>query len=68
MIEIMEKGAVIRHDIKKAADTGTWRYTKPNVSRKKCTGCGTCVKYCPEAVIDLKDQDNKKSKFKICRD
>ncbi|GBE17178.1 pyruvate synthase subunit PorD [bacterium BMS3Abin15] len=49
----MEKGAVIKHDIKKAPKTGDWRYMKPEINKEKCTGCGTCVKYCPEAVIEL---------------
>ncbi len=49
----MEKGAVIKHDIKKAPKTGDWRYMKPEINKEKCTSCGTCVKYCPEAVISL---------------
>ena len=60
----MEKGATIKHDIKNAADTGSWRTERPEVINKKCTGCGTCVKHCPEAVIDLVDRDPKEeSKF-----
>ena|SRR3989338_1527643 len=49
----MEVGAIIKHDIKKAPKTGDWRYMKPEVIREKCVGCGACVKYCPEAAIDL---------------
>lgn len=49
----MELGAVIKHDIKKAPKTGDWRYMKPEVIKEKCVGCGACVKYCPEAVIEL---------------
>lgn len=49
----MEIGAVIKHDIKKAPRTGNWKYMKPEVDEKKCIGCGTCVKFCPEACIDL---------------
>jgi 2-oxoacid:acceptor oxidoreductase delta subunit (pyruvate/2-ketoisovalerate family) len=56
----MEQGAVIKHDIKKAPVTGNWRYMKPYVDKKKCIGCGTCVKYCPEAVIDLVESSKKK--------
>jgi len=61
----MEKGAVIKHDIKKAPRTGDWRYLKPEVDEKKCIACGTCVKFCPEAVISLEacniKQKTKKS-------
>jgi uncharacterized Fe-S center protein len=28
---------------------------KPNISRKRCTGCGTCVDNCPEDAITLND-------------
>ena len=49
----MERGAVIKHDLKKSPRTGDWRYMKPEVNKKKCIGCGTCVKFCPEAVIEL---------------
>lgn len=66
----MEKGAVIKHDIKKAPRTGEWRYMKPEVIKEKCTGCGTCVKFCPEAVVDLildneQQIKNKKGKAEI---
>jgi 2-oxoacid:acceptor oxidoreductase delta subunit (pyruvate/2-ketoisovalerate family) len=49
----MEKGTAIKHDLKKAPITGYWRYARPAVDKKKCVGCGTCVKYCPEAAIEL---------------
>lgn len=54
----MEEGAVIRHDIKKAPKTGDWGYLHPQVDAKKCVGCGACVKYCPEAAIELKEKNN----------
>lgn len=50
----MEKGATIKHDIKNAADTGSWRNQEPQLDKKTCIGCGTCVKYCPDACIMLK--------------
>lgn len=56
----MEKGAVIKHNIKKAADTGSWRYLKPVIDKNKCVGCGTCVKHCPEACIILKKRKEAK--------
>jgi len=54
-----EKGATMKHDISKAPKTGDWRYMKPEINKEKCTGCGTCVKYCPEAVIDLEGENKK---------
>lgn len=52
----MEKGSIIKHDIKKAPKTGDWRNEHPIVDKTKCTGCGTCVKFCPEAVISVKNK------------
>jgi pyruvate ferredoxin oxidoreductase delta subunit len=54
----MEKGTAIKHDLKKSPVTGYWRYARPAVDKDKCIGCGTCVKYCPEAAIDF-DKNNK---------
>ena len=52
----MNKGATIKHEQDKAPKTGDWRNMKPEVDREKCIGCGTCVKYCPEAVIELNEK------------
>ncbi|MCK9379299.1 MAG: 4Fe-4S binding protein [Candidatus Moranbacteria bacterium] len=56
-------GATIKHDFSKAPKTGNWRNVRPIVDKEKCTGCGTCVKYCPEAVINLRERRDD-SKFK----
>ncbi|MCX6765926.1 MAG: 4Fe-4S binding protein [Candidatus Moranbacteria bacterium] len=57
----MEQDAVIKHNIEKAPRTGNWRYMKPVVNKKKCVGCGTCVKYCPEAAIELAASDKRQA-------
>lgn len=49
-----EEGAVIKHDLKNAAATGDWRYITPEVDKEKCTGCTTCMPFCPEASIIMK--------------
>lgn len=49
----MEEGAIIRHSLKKAPKTGDWRYMTPNVDKDKCSGCATCVPFCPEASINM---------------
>jgi len=62
----METGAVIKHNLKKAPKTGNWRYMKPEVDKKKCIGCATCVPFCPEASIEMKEwQKNEKPKADI---
>jgi len=62
----MEEGAIIKHDQKKAPKTGSWRYMKPEVDKEKCIGCTTCVPFCPEATIDMKEyKKGEKSKADI---
>lgn len=64
--KMAETGAVIKHDISKAPKTGEWRYMRPEVDKEKCVACGTCVKFCPEAVISMiNDQQSMNNKKKI---
>lgn len=37
-----------------AANTGSWRIERPKVNFEACIKCGTCEKYCPTNVIDIK--------------
>ncbi len=61
----MEIGSVIKHDLNKAPHTGDWRYMHPEVDKKKCIGCGTCVLFCPEAAITVNGkQETMNSKKK----
>jgi len=39
--------------------TGSWRTFRPRVT-DKCTGCGTCVWFCPEGAIKLNEVKGKK--------
>ncbi|TAK95598.1 4Fe-4S dicluster domain-containing protein [Patescibacteria group bacterium] len=60
----MKKDIAIRHDLSKAPKTGTWRYMHPDVDKKKCIGCETCVPFCPDAAISMvkyKDESKKKA-------
>jgi len=45
--------------------TGDWRSFRPRVT-EKCTGCGICVQFCPEGIIEIK---NKKAviDFDYCK-
>ena len=49
-----EEAAVIAHDLQNAPKTGDWRYMTPNIDKDKCSGCTTCVPFCPEASIEMK--------------
>jgi pyruvate ferredoxin oxidoreductase delta subunit len=62
----MELGAIIKHDQSKAPKTGNWRYMKPEVDKEKCIGCMSCVPYCPEATIEMKQyKEGQKDKADI---
>jgi pyruvate ferredoxin oxidoreductase delta subunit len=56
---------MLKHDITKASKTGDWRQISPEVDKNKCAGCGTCVKFCPEACIELLENEEKKKKATI---
>ncbi len=51
----------VKHNDKKAMDTGSWRNHYPVVDEAKCIACGNCVKYCPEACIFLDDSQKAQS-------
>lgn len=46
-------------------ETGSWRSLKPVIDEKKCTGCGLCWLYCPDAAIS-KDKPPKID-YKYCK-
>jgi len=40
-------------------ETGSWRNERPVVDSLKCTGCGTCWKFCPD--MSIKEDKNGKA-------
>lgn len=36
--------------------TGSWRSFRPIVDGEKCTKCGLCVIYCPDASIEMTNE------------
>ncbi|MFO7807025.1 MAG: 4Fe-4S binding protein [Candidatus Moraniibacteriota bacterium] len=59
-----EFGAIIENKAKNYPQTGDWGYLKPEISNK-CIGCGRCAAFCPENIIEIKDQDGKKKQAKV---
>ncbi|WP_347244984.1 2-oxoacid:acceptor oxidoreductase family protein [Thermogutta sp.] len=39
--------------------TGNWRISRPEIDYQKCTRCGVCFDYCPEAAISLVGPDRR---------
>lgn len=64
---IMEHGATIKHNQKKAPKTGDWRYMHPEVDKEKCLGCGTCVPFCPEASIEIDSERKADVDLEYCK-
>ncbi len=58
-MKVNEGAMVLEAGSSKKNKTGSWRTFKPVVT-EKCVGCGTCVNFCPEGVIKIK---NKKAKI-----
>lgn len=56
---ILKSGSTVQ------TETGSWRSLKPVIDEKKCTGCGLCWLYCPDAAIS-KDKPPKID-YKYCK-
>ena len=37
--------------------TGTWRLNRPVLDTEKCTRCGLCALYCPDACVLVEADD-----------
>ncbi len=65
-----EPGAVIENNPENYPLTGEWRDQIPVIDKDKCIGCGKCVRFCPEAAIEIKaSSGNKKARidYKFCK-
>jgi len=59
----MKNDLVIKNDMSKASKTGNWSFMRPEIDKNKCTGCGNCVSYCPEAtiIVECETQNAKRN-------
>jgi len=44
-----------------------WRVQKPVVDREKCTNCGVCAMFCPDAAIYKDKKGNYKWDYDYCK-
>lgn len=42
-----------------SANTGSWRLERPIIKYQDCIRCGTCAKFCPANVIEIKKDQSE---------
>jgi len=47
--------------------TGDWRSSKPQVDVQKCTRCGTCWVFCPDAAITISKEQGASINYDYCK-
>ncbi len=47
--------------------TGFWRTLKPVIDLNKCTKCGLCWLYCPEATVIFTKEEGPKIDYVYCK-
>ena len=47
--------------------TGAWRSMRPIVDFEKCTSCGICWSFCPEACIYKRDDGKFEANLDYCK-
>lgn len=48
-------------------DVSAWRTFKPVIDQSKCTKCGLCWIYCPEAAIVIKEDGRYEVDLTFCK-
>lgn len=42
-----------------AANTGSWRLERPEVDFEACIKCGTCARFCPVNIIEIRKDEKE---------
>ena len=48
-------------------ETGTWRSERPIIDLDKCSKCGLCYIYCPDAAIEMNDEGYPERQLFYCK-
>jgi pyruvate ferredoxin oxidoreductase delta subunit len=51
----------------RAYKTGEWRTFRPTIDQEKCTNCGFCWVYCPDASISITEEGNYEVNLDYCK-
>ena len=61
-------GAVITEPgSSKKNKTGDWRSLRPEVNKEKCTRCGICWQFCPDAAIKISKEKGAVIDYDYCK-
>ena len=63
----MPKTSYSKPMIGSTGKTGSWRVFDPVIDYDKCTRCRTCWMFCPEACIDLDEDDTPHIDLDYCK-
>jgi pyruvate ferredoxin oxidoreductase delta subunit len=66
-IDDMPKTSYSKPSIGSMGKTGSWRTFNPVINYEECNKCRTCWLYCPEAVIDIDDEDFPRIDLEYCK-
>ncbi len=47
--------------------TGSWRSERPIINLDKCNKCGLCYIFCPDAAIEMNDEDYPEVNLFYCK-
>jgi len=42
-----------------SSNTGSWRIERPVVRYESCIKCGTCERYCPANIVEVRKNEEK---------
>jgi pyruvate ferredoxin oxidoreductase delta subunit len=58
---VTEPGSSVKFDVR------AWRTFRPLIDQTKCTKCGMCWIYCPEAAIRIKEDGRYEVDLSYCK-
>jgi pyruvate ferredoxin oxidoreductase delta subunit len=65
--DIPRGGKIVEAGNAREYQTGTWRAMRPLVDQEKCINCLQCWVYCPDAAIDVEDEEMVGFHLEYCK-